>query len=75
LGIGAFKMLSQLLIKMIAIFASKETSERAFRVLKISWLEHVADIFRDRSSEKLSQDSDAKEITSTTLRRSSKEPP
>jgi hypothetical protein len=38
-------------------------------------LEHVADIFRDRSSEKLSQDSDAKEITSTTLRRSSKEPP
>jgi hypothetical protein len=47
-GLGAFRILSQFAIKMIAIFARKKTSERAFEVLRISWTERAIGSLRDK---------------------------
>lgn len=47
-GLGAFRILSQFAIKMIAIFARDTFSTRAFEVLKISWGEHALSIFRNK---------------------------
>lgn len=49
LGLGAFRLISQFVIRMIAIFAREEFSSRAFKVLETSWLEHVATIFHGKT--------------------------
>lgn len=49
-GLGVFRLLSQFIIKMIAIFASDRFSARAFKVLRISWAEHAISIFRDEKN-------------------------
>jgi|HubBroStandDraft_1064217.scaffolds.fasta_scaffold04345_3 hypothetical protein len=46
LGLGAFRLLSQFAIKIIAIFAADKFSARAFEVLRISWQERAARIVR-----------------------------
>lgn len=46
LGLGAFRVLSQFAIKIIAIFAADKFSARAFEVLRTSWPERAARIFR-----------------------------
>jgi hypothetical protein len=48
LGLGAFRVLSQFAIKMIAIFAREEFSKRAFEVLRISSIERAANTLRGR---------------------------
>jgi hypothetical protein len=48
MGLSAFRILSQFAIKMIAIFAKKEISERAFEVLRISWTQRAISSLRDR---------------------------
>jgi hypothetical protein len=49
LGLGAFRVVSQFAIKMIAIFAREEFSKRAFEVLKISSIERAANTLRGRA--------------------------
>jgi hypothetical protein len=51
LGLGAFRVLSQFVIKMIAIFAREEFSKRAFEVLRISPMERAASILRGRAGD------------------------
>ena|ERR1700733_5878115 len=53
LGLGAFKLLSNFAIKMIAIFGREEFSNRAFRVLRMNILEHRSSIFRSRTAQRL----------------------
>jgi hypothetical protein len=52
LGLGAFRMLSQFAIKMIAIFARDKFSARAFAVLRIGRRERPADAFGGRTDHK-----------------------
>jgi hypothetical protein len=52
LGLGAFKLLSNFAIKMIAIFGREEFSNRAFRVLRMNILEHRSSIFRSRAAQR-----------------------
>ena len=52
LGLGAFKLLSNFAIKMIAIFGREEFSNRAFKVLRMNLMEHRAGIFRGRAAQK-----------------------
>lgn len=52
-GLGAFRVLSQFAIKMIAIFGRDKFSERAFQVLRISRAERAPNALRsedDRAS-------------------------
>ena len=48
-SLGGFRLLSQFVIKMIAIFAEDKHSARAFEVLRISWAERALDRFRNDS--------------------------
>jgi hypothetical protein len=52
LGLGAFKLLSNFVIKMIAIFGREEFSNRAFRVLRMNLMEHRSSILRSRTAQK-----------------------
>jgi hypothetical protein len=45
--LGGFRLLSQFIIKMIAIFASDKISKRAFEVLRIRWAKHAPSVLRD----------------------------
>jgi hypothetical protein len=70
LGLGAFKLLSNFAIKMIAIFGREEFSNRAFRVLKMNLMEHRSSIFRSRMAKRLpAQSSDLTEIDEIVRRR------
>jgi hypothetical protein len=49
LGLAGFRLLTQFIIKMIAILAPDRASKRALEVLRISWLEHVVSIVQGRA--------------------------
>jgi hypothetical protein len=71
LGLGAFRMLSQFAIKMIAIFARDQFSARAFAVLRIGRRERPADAFGDRTDNKAPAQRGELEVTGA----SEREPP
>jgi hypothetical protein len=47
-ALGGFRLLSQFIIKMIAIFAGDKHSARAFEVLRITWAEHAMNRVRNQ---------------------------
>lgn len=53
IALGAFRLLSQFAIKMIAIFAKKEFSDRAFEVLKLRRRKHRAAMTASKTSDEL----------------------
>jgi hypothetical protein len=53
IALGALRLLSQFAIKMIAIFARKEFSDRAFEVLKLRRRKHLAATTASKTSEEL----------------------
>jgi hypothetical protein len=63
-ALGAFRVLSQFAIKMIAIFAREEFSKRAFQVLKISSMERAARVLHGHSdNDRLTQNTGSGEVS------------
>jgi hypothetical protein len=53
IALGAFRLLSQFAIKMIAIFAKEKFSDRAFEVLKLRRRKHRAAMTASKTSDEL----------------------